>query len=56
MLPWFLFYLDPVHQNKLTQGRRTCMGKWEQPPLLPSSDPTGVLEPRPLPPPFPLLV
>ena len=43
LLPRLLFYLDLVHQNKLTQGPRSCKGKWEQPPLLPSSGPTGAL-------------
>lgn len=27
LFPWLLWYRDPVHQNKLTQGPRTCMGR-----------------------------
>lgn len=31
-VPWHLCYREPVHQNKLIQGPRTCRGRWEQPP------------------------
>lgn len=36
LFPWLLCYRDLVHQNKVAQGPRTCMGRWEQPPPSPA--------------------